>query len=323
MRAMCLSSNVPTDRLITMDELHALLELSILDVPGADVFCRDKTDHLLSPQQQLQHFNARRNPPILDLLMTYLRTRGLKAGSMRHADLLAIVKSKMADESSLGRFMISDPEDGQYEKKRIVLLIRHGILTAVNAPHLVFPPPPSVSDKSWRFITADDLKDLNMLVELLRWEEMFHPSDADHSGRLLKASRRAGARRAYYCRVCRNDDAMLITMRTDRSRVKQAMCVLLIFRMNVGRDVEQEPQLIAAKCPGCDVGENHPGCSHIFSGLTTLTCLQLGAITAGDIGDDGKSWGDPKKIDSVPTQSTANIALLTRYAAVASFTSQV
>ena len=43
--------------LLTMDELNPLLELSILDVPGADVSCRDETD-ILSPREEVARLGA-------------------------------------------------------------------------------------------------------------------------------------------------------------------------------------------------------------------------------------------------------------------------
>ena len=106
----------------------------------------------------------------------------------------------------------------------------------------------------------------------------------------------------------------------DRSRTKEAIYVIIVFRTPAGRDAQWEPEVIAVHCQRCAAGKHHGGCTHAFTALVDLALLQSRQITAGDIGDGEKAWGGPKRLSSVSCQSIDCIALLTRSGPLVYFT---
>ena len=122
-------------------------------------------------------------------LKQYASTRDLYL-SLKKAALLEAIETTMALEVQVGRFLIVDPEDGFYEKKRVAELVKCGVLTPVNAPHLCPPVCPDMDHWDWKFLTKEDLKDMDCYDELLRWNSMFHSVEAERSGHIEKASKK-------------------------------------------------------------------------------------------------------------------------------------
>ena len=187
--------------------------------------------------------------------------------------MVEAILSCMQLEVNKARFIIVDPDDGKYEKRRIVQLILCGILTSDNCPLLVPPPAPKFDDYGWRFMDRSDLKGLPVSKILYEWNAMFH---GENTGHLVKGFRRFKCGKAYYCRVLIKDENMFVTMKIDRSQIKGCFTTLLTFRVAVGRNSRVPPELLAAKCSDCTVGSNHPGCAHIITTLTALTLLNEG-----------------------------------------------
>ena len=313
-----LLSPVPRDRELTQPELAVVMALTILDVPGADEFARFE-GILVTPQQQLENFLQLDSKPSLVRLKKFAATRSISVNQTRDK-LYDDVLNAMKLEAQTSKFNVVDNKDGDFEKKRVIALIKQGIITAINCPHLVPPAPPAMDDPGWRFIRKEDLNGIDLFDLMLEWEARFHPSDAKHSGRLLKAARRVGARKAYYIRVFFRDEYMFVTFRTDRSRVKATRLVMITLKKNVGRTLNLKPSIVTAKCGECDVGTEYPNCTHITTCLVALVNLQIGTITAGDVGDDAKSWGGPTRTSHVPVQSIQNISFLTRHTNTTGYT---
>jgi hypothetical protein len=286
--------DVPAERQLSPSELANVLKLTILDVTGADVFCRDANKNLLNPQQQLQLFNDGRAGWTVDTLKTYAKTRGLNT-NVNKPELLASIAECVQREAKLDRFLIVDPTGGtgQYEKARKAKLILLNVLTYQNAPGFVPVPCPNASDPQWRFTRPEDLHGMNFIQILYDWHDLFFLSAADTDAHLRKAMRKVTSGRPYYCRVNRTAEWLWITWLVDRSRVKKNFTCELAFKLSTGREAIK-PQLVAAMCKGCTAGENTGACSHVFAAILGLNLLQCGHIQAGDVGDGEKTWSQPK-----------------------------
>ena len=310
--------NLPMDRHLTADERMDILSLRISDVPGADIFARRADMTLRSPQEQLLHFQQLKtdlNSLTLDkYLVPYARTRRLDI-SVRKAELVHSVELMMEQEAKEEKYIFFDTDDGNYEKKRRSLLIEKGALTLVNAPGLVPIKCPDITDGDWRFISEQDITDgffdewdcLNMLY---RWHDMWLKTSAATSAHLRKAFKKTKSRRAYYLRYCTRDQFMFIHAKVGRSYLKSAQDILLVLEIATGRS-KAPPTLLGTTCTLCPVGERHPACSHVLTGLTILLFLQMGIVVAGYLGDGEKAWGSATKLSSLPVQSIERISLLT------------
>jgi hypothetical protein len=314
--------DVPADRVLTASERCKLTSLTILDVPGADVFARAKSGKLLSPADQLQAFRGRTGrKPKNDQLELYLKSRGLLVSGANKDDMFNSVVESMEHENELKCFNIVDPADGAYEKRRVLLLHQLGVITSTNAPGLVPPPKPPLDDEGWCFVKRDALDGLSMLHVLYDWVDMLYETYAETSAHIRKASRKANGRRAYYCRVLYKDEFMYLACRVDRSRIRETKEVVLVFKMPVGRDLDQQvPTLIAGCCEIFTAGSHHGGCSHILAALNMLVLLQQGTIVAGEVGDGDKRWGDLKKSSVIAVQPIEKIAILTSNGRMTTFT---
>lgn len=321
----CIDFEVPSTREVTQQELNFVLALSIEDVEGVDVFARLPSGALRTFKQQLDYFVAHHEDrtTTVPLMMHYLRTRGQNR-QLNRAAMVDLVIAAMEDEVRTGYFAILlNPSSGRQEKTRRHLLVHHGVLTHRNAPGLLaFPVDcPHFDDAVCRFASREDFADIYMLQVIQDWNDRFFQTYAVSSGHLRNAMDKVNARRAYYFRVVRKDAFMFVQWRVDRSRVKEATTVLLSWRMPVGRDADAMPELVSTNCTDCVAGDNHPGSSHIMTGMSGIAMLRSGDIVPGDIGDGAKAWGGPGRLSSAPVQSIDAIAHLTGTSILTQFTS--
>ena len=86
-------------------------------------------------------------------LKLFLRTRGKIVNDVSKQVLLDICEQTLRDEANIDsavRLYLTPYDDGLAEKKRRQLLIKAGVLTAVNAPGHVAPPCPEITDPGWQ-----------------------------------------------------------------------------------------------------------------------------------------------------------------------------
>ena len=97
------AEGIPTDRLLTRDELLGVLKVRITDVPNADIFARGPEGELLKPQEQLDQFITTTTYPVKSL-EHYLSTRNLSRGGDR-PQRIKNVKAQMEKEAQFGFVM--------------------------------------------------------------------------------------------------------------------------------------------------------------------------------------------------------------------------
>ena len=98
-------------------------------------------------------------------------------------------------------FDVHDTDDGKYETRRQLNLIRVGILNHTNAPGFSPPPCPSMDDPQWRYASHDDVDRINMWREMERWKDVFYNTYAETSGHLRKALVKVPSLLVCFCRV--------------------------------------------------------------------------------------------------------------------------
>jgi hypothetical protein len=91
------------------------------------------------------------------------------------------------------------------------------------------------------------------------------------------------------------------------------------MQVPVGRDSDACTRILSARCTYCTAGDQHPACNHVLTALVCLHKLQIGLITAGDVGDGERAWGSFTSSSSVPVQSIAKISVLTGGSDLVSF----
>jgi hypothetical protein len=237
--------------------------------------------------------------------------------------LIDAVRQSMLEEKEANKWLIIDTKDGAYENKRAAKLIQLGVLTYTNAPGIV-PPPTPPEGTAWSFLQREDLKMMDCMAMLFKWNDLWYTSYAKRSSNLQKANNKVLARKAYHVQVAKVDDIMFVKGKVDRSQVKETLSAMVAFRVPVGRDSSFKSHIISARCfstgTPCTAGANCPACNHILTLLTVLVKVQQGTIKAGEVGDDEKSWGAGSKDSTVPVQSVRDISILTGGQLLASFT---
>jgi hypothetical protein len=311
--------DVPFDRRPTKEELADITNITIEDVPGADIFAR-KSGVLLTPQQQLQNFRFLEKITGDDL-RKYLKTRGLKYDQKKE-QATKLAEDSMKREANEGAFFVKDPNDGWFEKRRIAMLVNDGVLTYTNAPGLVPALCPSEDDVRWRRVDIEDFKGCHMPDLTREWHD-FHYGGASTSAQYRKVHAKFAAGRAWDCKSLRINEFLYVLWYVDHSMRKQGnLLSLLVFETSVGRDVSTETSLVSAKCYRCVAGQHHPCCSHILTSPVGLERLMGGTLKVGDAGDGARNWGRGKKRSSshVPVQPVENIALRTKSSNYVGFT---
>ena len=304
-------------RRLTFNEVRSITQLSIVDIPGADVFARHPDGQLMSVQEQLADFRARNKMPAKGPMAEYLKTRRMHNSKSSQAQMHTRVMNSMDQEVMKGRFQVFDEvNDGKFQCLRLEKLARLGVLTPDNAPGLVPIPSPLQTDNRWGFAKKEHVKNWPMLDILYDWHDFFFKSltYAKASGHLKRAKSKVDAGRAYHLRALSEDQWLHVYCDVDRSCVKKTQGVWLVFEQPVGRGNSTVPRLVSARCGRCTAGENHPACDHILAALSALEMLSRGKIIGGDVGDGVRGWGrkqDKKGSSHVECQPMKNVALLT------------
>jgi hypothetical protein len=174
---------------------------------------------------------------------------------------------------------------------------------------------PQASDPRWAYIDRSALEGSNMSDIMLAWFAMFH--DDLKLAALRKAQNKFVCGRAYQCRMLQNDDLFYVMIKVDASQRKESRVVCITFKQSVGHNERTPLQPLSARCSpaakgqkACTAGDNCPCCSHIITAFVALQQLQLGTITAGDIGDGARAWGGVNQSSHVSVQSMRTISLL-------------
>ena len=80
MEQFLLSGEVPGPTRLSEPRIREIITVTVLDVPGADVFVKRGDGTLRTPAEQLAYFNSLQPKPTLDRLKLYANSRGLELG---------------------------------------------------------------------------------------------------------------------------------------------------------------------------------------------------------------------------------------------------
>ena len=212
----------PYDRAMTKSELQKLLVLPEAEVPHSGIFsAKGKYDR----KTTLKLFKIWRrrggNYPKhgCGKLKLFLRTRGKTVGSASRQELICMCEQVLRDEASHDRAIrltLTPYDDGAAEKRRRQALADAGILTAINAPGLVPPKRPRLTDPRWQMISADVLKEADIIFPdvLMNWLSLF---TKNFSSLMLKAQGAWSSGKAYSIKYMRINDFLFVYSRVGQS----------------------------------------------------------------------------------------------------------
>ena len=137
----------------------------------------------------------------------------------RTEQVICLCEQVLSDEASHDRAIrltLTPYDDGAAEKKRRQALADAGILTAINAPGLVPPKRPRLTDPRWQMISADVLKEADIIFPdvLINWLSLF---TKNFSSLMLKAQGAWSSGKAYSIKYMRINDFLFVYSRVGQS----------------------------------------------------------------------------------------------------------
>ena len=188
------------DRALTKEELHHLLVLPEQEVPNSGMFSgKGKFDR----ETTLRLFQIWKRRGCVRPIRTsaslrkFLRTRAITVRDASFEELVDMCEQLLKDEANSGRAVRlhhTPYDDGKAEKQRRRALIDVKVLTSTNAPGLVPPSCPSLTDPKWQMLTRDVLEPIIFPDVLCEWLNLFA---SDFSSLMLKAQGAWSSGKAY------------------------------------------------------------------------------------------------------------------------------
>jgi len=172
-------------------------------------------------------------------LRLFLRTRGTTVRSgVERQEILDMCEQKLKDEAATDRAVrlyLTPYDDGAAEKRRRRQLIEANILTSTNAPGLVPPKCPSLTDPAWMMLRRDVLEGIVFPDVLTQWLSLF---TTDFSSLLLKGQGAWSSGKAYAIKYQRVGEYLFVYARVGQSYSNATskaynVCVMICLSLTV------------------------------------------------------------------------------------------